>query len=81
MFQYIIVCMKPLLILFLTILSLSFATTSHAWTGKVDGISDGDTIKVLQDGKQVKIRLYGVDTPETAQAASARELKILQRGL
>ena len=27
-------------------------------------VSDGDTSKVLRDGEQVKIRLYGVDTPE-----------------
>lgn len=40
----------------------------HAWTGKVVGVSDGDTIKVIHDGKQTKIRLYGVDTPEKAQA-------------
>ncbi len=52
--------------------SLSFllllASSTFAWTGKVVGVSDGDTIKVLHDGKQVKIRLYGVDTPEKAQA-------------
>ena len=32
------------------------------------GVSDGDTIKVLDHGKMVKIRLYGVDTPEKKQA-------------
>jgi endonuclease YncB( thermonuclease family) len=41
---------------------------SKAWTGKVVGVSDGDTIKVLRAGQQVKIRLYGVDTPEKKQA-------------
>ena len=45
-----------------------FVPYSHAWTGKVVGVSDGDTIKVLHNGKQIKIRLYGVDTPEKAQA-------------
>lgn len=49
-----------------------FATTAYAWTGKVVGISDGDTITVLRDGKQVKIRLFGVDTPEKAQAFGNR---------
>ena len=43
------------------------STPLHAWTGKVVGISDGDTIKVLQNSKQVKIRLHGIDTPEKAQ--------------
>ena len=39
-----------------------------AWPGKVVGISDGDTITVLHNGRGVKIRLYGVDTPEKRQA-------------
>ncbi len=30
-------------------------------------VSDGDTIKVTCNGRKVKIRLYGVDTPETSQ--------------
>ena len=39
------------------------------WQAKVVGVTDGDTLKVLsQDGVQVKIRLYGVDTPESKQA-------------
>lgn len=39
-----------------------------AWSGKVVGISDGDTIKVLHGHQQVKIRLHGIDTPEKKQA-------------
>ncbi|NCC05219.1 MAG: thermonuclease family protein [Proteobacteria bacterium] len=39
-----------------------------AWTGKVVGIADGDTITVLRHGRdQVKIRLYGIDAPESGQ--------------
>lgn len=41
---------------------------TKAWTGKVVGVSDGDTIKVLNNGQQVKIRLYGIDTPEKKQS-------------
>ena len=40
----------------------------YAWQGKVVGITDGDTIVVLHDGKGEKIRLYGIDTPEKRQA-------------
>jgi len=36
-------------------------------TGKVISISDGDTITVLQNRQQFKIRLYGIDTPEKEQ--------------
>jgi len=49
-------------------LLLALSTTGYAWTGNVVGISDGDTIKVLHNNKQVKIRLHGIDTPEKAQA-------------
>ena len=45
-------------------------------SGKVVGISDGDTITVLQSGQQFQIRLYGVDCPESPQAfgRKAKEL-------
>ena len=39
-----------------------------ALEGKVVSIADGDTITVLQDRNQIKIRLYGIDTPEKGQA-------------
>ena len=38
-----------------------------AWEGKVVSVTDGDTIKVLKDGKQVKIRLAAIDCPEKGQ--------------
>ncbi len=40
--------------------------------GQVFGVSDGDTITVLQDNKQYKIRLYGIDCPEKKQAFGQR---------
>jgi len=49
-------------------LVLSLSASALAWSGKVVGVSDGDTIKVLNSTmEQVKIRLYGVDTPEKKQ--------------
>ena len=36
--------------------------------GRVVGVSDGDTITVLRDKEQIKIRLAGIDAPEKAQA-------------
>ena len=41
---------------------------SWAWSGKVVGVADGATITVLRDKKEVRVRLYGVDTPEKGQA-------------
>jgi micrococcal nuclease len=41
--------------------------TASAWQGKVVGVSDGDTITVMHNGKGENIRLYGVDCPEKKQ--------------
>lgn len=51
----------------LALLLLSF--NAHAdFTGKVVAVADGDTITVLRDKEQVKIRLAGIDAPEKKQA-------------
>jgi hypothetical protein len=42
------------------------------FTGKVVGINDGDPLSVLHEGKDVKARLHGVDTPESKQAFGTR---------
>jgi len=42
-------------------------SVSYSYEAQVVGVSDGDTIKVLNEGKEQKIRLYGVDTPEKKQ--------------
>lgn len=55
--------MKLLSLLFLLLLS-----ASTTFTGKVIKITDGDTIVVLVKGnEQVKIRLEGIDCPESKQ--------------
>ena len=64
------------LILVLVVLAIALMP-SVSWAGqpyhaKVVGISDGDTIKVLHNGTQVRIRLYGIDTPERRQASGNR---------
>ncbi|MFP3871001.1 MAG: thermonuclease family protein [Syntrophobacteria bacterium] len=50
---------------------IAFATLPFsvwAWSGKVIGVADGDTITVLHGKQQEKIRLYGIDCPEKRQA-------------
>ena len=49
---------------------------AEQFTGKVVGISDGDTLSVLREGKAVKVRLHGVDTPEKAQAFGTQAQKL-----
>jgi endonuclease YncB( thermonuclease family) len=53
---------------------LSLPVHTWAWSGEVVGITDGDTITVLNSKtlKDVKIRLYGIDCPEGGQAFSKR---------
>ncbi len=58
---------RALLPVLLLLLSLS-PVLAQTFTGKVVGISDGDTIRVLKDGREVKVRLNGVDCPESHQA-------------
>jgi endonuclease YncB( thermonuclease family) len=58
-----------LLILFAPLLSASAQTI----TGKVVGVSDGDTITVLDgNNQQHKIRLDGIDAPESHQDFGSR---------
>lgn len=60
--------------LFCAILIFLLTTPNLSWafSGKLVGIADGDTITVLRDNGQVRIRLYGIDTPEKGQAFSKR---------
>jgi micrococcal nuclease len=55
-------------VLFLAVWFLiSPATATATWSGKVVGVTDGDTITVLHDRQPEKIRLWGVDCPEKGQ--------------
>lgn len=46
---------------------LLIPSTGFSWPAKVVSVSDGDTITVLHNGRQERIRLYGIDTPEKKQ--------------
>ena len=50
----------------LTVVLLPAVATAD-FSGRVVGVSDGDTIKVLHNGKAEKIRLHGIDCPEKGQ--------------
>jgi endonuclease YncB( thermonuclease family) len=45
---------------------------AEEFTGRVVGITDGDTIKVLHAGRAETVRLQGVDAPEKRQAYGER---------
>ena len=46
------------------------------FTGRVVGVSDGDTITVLSKGKPERIRLHGIDCPEKRQAFGKGKTRI-----
>lgn len=47
---------------------MTLALLAPEITGRVVSITDGDTLVVLVDQKQVKVRLEGIDSPESRQA-------------
>ena len=55
------------IVLFLLLLFDTIIHADDVITGKVVSIADGDTITVLENRTQYKIRLYGIDTPEKRQ--------------
>lgn len=47
------------------------------FTGKVVSVADGDTITVLVDHTQIKVRLIEIDAPEKKQAFGNRSKQVL----
>ena len=58
--------MKQLLIAICSLV-LALSTEASELTGKVVSVSDGDTLRVLADDQQIKIRLGGIDAPGSDQ--------------
>jgi endonuclease YncB( thermonuclease family) len=53
------------------VLAISASTQNTNFTGKVVRVADGDTFTILTDGNtQIRVRIYGIDAPETGQAYS-----------
>lgn len=44
----------------------------ESFTGRVVSIADGDTVTVLRGREQVRVRLYGIDCPESEQPFGRR---------
>jgi len=57
----------PAVLLLLSLSAPALAKAPPPFTGKVIGVADGDTVTVLRDKKQVKVRFYGIDCPEKKQ--------------
>ena len=55
---------------------MAFAASAD-FSGKVVGVTDGDTVTVLDGRIQVKVRLSGIDAPEKAQPFGNRAKQAL----
>jgi len=66
-------------VIFLFVLFLFTSTAMAASPITITGIIDGDTVRArMADGRQIKIRLYGIDAPERRQAYGQRATKELK---
>ena len=63
--------MKTVCALFAVLLAFSIAAAVDL-TGRVVGVSDGDTITILVGKQTTKVRLYGIDCPEKSQDFGSR---------
>jgi endonuclease YncB( thermonuclease family) len=54
-------------VLLIAIGLLAASPPATTLTGKVVSIADGDTLTLLVDKTQIRVRLEGIDTPERAQ--------------
>jgi len=77
--------MREFLQFFLVIVALCLftgvsyaATPGSAQKGVVLRVSDGDTIRVRTGKEEVKIRLYGIDAPESTQEGGAEATEFLK---
>ena len=61
---------KPTLFFIFALSLLVLSVSALAWEARVVDVADGDTITVepIQGGNRVKIRLHGIDAPETKQS-------------
>jgi micrococcal nuclease len=63
--------------MFFLLLTCVLLTASDDLEGKVVRIADGDTITVLIDKQQVRVRLSEIDAPERGQDFSQRSREAL----
>ena len=72
---------RALSVLWLLLLAPFGAVLADAaeYTGKVVAIADGDTLTLLVDHRQLKIRLAEIDTPERGQPYGSRAKEALSK--
>lgn len=67
--KLLLVRLKPTVLIWLMAILLVPSLALSSSPVRVVGVSDGDTIRVVgTDGKQITVRLHGIDAPERGQA-------------
>jgi micrococcal nuclease len=61
------ICLSAIMVLFLVVSGLA-----DTFSGRVVAVTDGDTIKVMHQGRAERVRLQGIDCPEKQQAFGKR---------
>jgi len=61
----------------LTVCSVAAAADPERFTARVVGVHDGDTLTALDDKRQLKVRLHGIDAPELGQPFGQASKKAL----
>lgn len=61
------------------LLLLSTSAFAEIFTGKVVHVADGDTVTLLVQKRQIKIRVTGIDAPEKAQSFGNRSKQNLEK--
>jgi len=54
-------------LVFVLILLFFIPSVCSGWSGQVVRVADGDTITVMKGKSRIRVRLYGIDTPEKTQ--------------
>lgn len=58
-------------------LGCSFSSSAERLTGKIVGITDGDTVTLRTDAETYQVRVMGIDAPEKRQAYGSASKKAL----
>ena len=61
------------------LLILGISLFSYGFEAIVTDVTDGDTIKIEHQNKQIKVRLAGIDTPELKQVFGLESKKALEQ--
>jgi endonuclease YncB( thermonuclease family) len=67
----------PAIVLFTGLLLAAPPKVTEEISGKVVGVTDGDTITVLVNKETIKVRLEGIDAPESGQSYGTKSKQAL----